>query len=113
MHELPVTESLLEISLRHAAQAKADRIISLNLVIGQLASVIDDSIQFYWGIIAKDTPAEGAILNFRRVPAQFHCLECGLVYQPGEEIEPCPDCNSSKIDIQAGREFFLESIEIE
>lgn len=113
MHELPVTESMLEIALRHAAQAKADRIIALNLVIGQLASVIDDSIQFYWGIIAKDTLAEGAILNFRRLPAQFHCLECGLVYQPGEEIEPCPDCNSSKIEIQSGREFYLESIEIE
>jgi hydrogenase nickel incorporation protein HypA/HybF len=113
MHELPVTESLLEIALRHATQANADRIISLNLVIGQLASVIDDSVQFYWSIIAKDTPAEGAILNFRRIPAQFHCLECDLVYQPGEEIEPCPDCNSSKIEIQAGREFYLESIEIE
>ena len=113
MHELPVTESLLEISLRHASQAGANRIIALHLVIGQLASIIDDSVQFYWDIIARDTPAEGAILSFQRLPAVFHCLNCDLVYRPGDEIEPCPDCQSTKIEIQSGREFYLESIEVE
>ena len=46
MHELPITEGLLNLALKHANQANAQRITRLNLVIGQLASVVDDSIQF-------------------------------------------------------------------
>lgn len=113
MHELPITESLLEIATRHAAQAGASRITALNIVIGQLASIIDDSVQFYWDIVAKDSQAEGAALQFKRIPAEFHCLECDLRYKPGLEIEPCPDCGSAKIEILAGQEFYLESIEVE
>ena len=40
MHELPVTQSILEISLRHARQAGAQKICDLYLVIGQLASIV-------------------------------------------------------------------------
>jgi hydrogenase nickel incorporation protein HypA/HybF len=74
MHELSVTESILEISLRHAQEASAKRITNLYLVIGQLASIIDDSVQFYWDIISKGTIADGATLHFRRLPAKLICL---------------------------------------
>jgi hydrogenase nickel incorporation protein HypA/HybF len=113
MHELPVTESILEIALRHAQEAGATRITDLHLVIGQLATLVDDSIQFYWDIIAKDTLAEGAHLDFKRVPAEFLCLDCGERYAPGEEILACPKCQSLRVKIIAGDEFRLESIDVE
>ena len=37
MHELTITESLLEIALRHAREAGATKITDLYLVIGQLS----------------------------------------------------------------------------
>jgi hydrogenase nickel incorporation protein HypA/HybF len=113
VHELSVTESILEISLRHAQQAGATRVTDLYLVIGQLASVVDDSVQFYWDIIAKDTAAEGARLHFRRIPAELLCLDCGKSYAPGEEILACPQCQGVKIKVVAGEEFQLDSIDIE
>ena len=64
MHELSITESILDITLRHARQAGAGRVTNLYLVIGQLASIVDDSVQFYWDIVAKGTLAEGAHLHF-------------------------------------------------
>ena len=76
MHELPVTDNLLEITLRHAKSARAKRVTDLYLVVGQLSSIIDDSIQFYWDIIAKDSIAEGAALHFRRIPVQLECRNC-------------------------------------
>ncbi len=113
MHELSVTESLLNIALRHAETAKARRIVSLNITIGQLSSIVDDSVQFYWDIVSKDTIAEGARLNFVRLPTQLRCQDCGNQYQPGEEQFTCPACGSLNVQITAGREFFLESIEVE
>ncbi|MCJ7724498.1 MAG: hydrogenase maturation nickel metallochaperone HypA, partial [Anaerolineales bacterium] len=67
MHELSVTQSVLEIALRHARQNNARRITDLYLVIGELASIVDDSVQFYWDMISKDTIAEGARLHFKRL----------------------------------------------
>ncbi len=113
MHELSVTESILEISLRHARDANAKRITNLYLVIGQLASIVDDSVQFYWDIISKDTIAEGARLQFRRLPASLICLECNHQYTPGKDGFSCPQCKGERIKVVSGEEFFMEAIDIE
>jgi hydrogenase nickel incorporation protein HypA/HybF len=113
MHELSVTESLLDIALRHAQAANANKITVLNIHVGQLSSIVDDSVQFYWDLVAKDSIAEGAQLNFVRIPTRLRCQDCEHEYQPGEEQFNCPACGSQNIQIIAGKEFFLESIEVE
>jgi hydrogenase nickel incorporation protein HypA/HybF len=113
MHELPITEGLLNLAMKHANQAGAKRITQLNLVIGQLASVVDDSIQFYWDIISKDTIAEGAKLEFRRVPAVLHCWNCEAEFSPNGHDYLCPQCGSARVKVVAGDDFLLESIDVD
>lgn len=113
MHELPVTQSILEIALRHAEQAGAKEIKQINLLIGQYASLVDDSIQFYWQIIAEGTIAQNAVLHFERVPVEFTCQDCGAVYQPQEDTFACPQCLSPRVRVTRGEELRVESIEIE
>lgn len=113
MHELSVTESLLKIAVEHAEKAEAKRVTDLHLVIGDLASMVDDSIQFYWDIIAQGTIAERATLHFRRVPAELQCNACFEKYQPNDTDLICPKCGGVGAKIIAGEEFFLESIDVE
>jgi hydrogenase nickel incorporation protein HypA/HybF len=113
MHELSVTESILEIALRHASKTKAARITNLYLVIGQLASIVDDSVQFYWDIISKDTIAEGAKLHFKRLPATLSCLDCNQQYIPGSDGFSCPNCHSNHVKVVSGDEFYMEAIDID
>ena len=113
MHELSITESLLKIALQHAEKANAKRITDLHIVIGDLASMVDDSIQFYWEIIAKDTIAEQATLHFRRVPAELQCMTCFEKYHPTDRELICPKCSGVGAKIIAGEEFFRESIDVE
>ncbi len=113
MHELPVTENILNIALRHADQAGASRITDLYLVIGQMASIVDDSVQFYWDIISQGSAAAGAQLHFRRVPAEMLCLECDRLYSPTKEELACPSCGGVAVKIVAGEEFYLEAIDVE
>jgi len=113
MHELPITQSLLEIALRHAKESDATRITDLHIVMGELATMLDDSIQFYWDIIAEGTIAQGAILHFRRVPAELQCMACFEKYHPGDRELVCPKCGSVGAKIIAGEEFSLEAIDIE
>ncbi len=109
MHELAVTESILEIALRHSG---GQRVTDLHLVIGELATIIDESVQFYWSFVSEGTPAAGATLHFRRVPGQLTCRACGHSYSPRHSL-PCPACGGEEIDITAGEEFFLESIDVD
>lgn len=113
MHELPVTESLLEISLRHAAQSGGTRVTDLYLVIGDLASIVDESVQFYWDIVSKGTIAEGATLHFERIHPTMHCLDCNQDYLPGKEDFSCPNCHGQQVRVVGGDEFRLSAIDIE
>ena len=113
MHELAVTESILNIATRHARQAEATRVTDIYIVIGQLSSIVDDSVQFYWDIISADTLCAGAKLHFKRIPAKFACQDCGNEYEMAGELRSCPKCNSINIKIISGEEFWLDSIEIE
>ena len=113
MHELAITESLLEIALRHARAQKASRITGLYLAIGGWSSIVDDSIQFYWDIISEGTIAWKAILHFRRVPVVLICQACGKEYSPTREEFACPQCGGTNSRVKTGEEFQLEEIEIE
>lgn len=110
MHELAVTRSILDLAIQHANKG---HITDLYLVIGQLSSMIDDSVQFYWDIISAGTDAEGATLHFRRIPAEMTCCSCGQCYAPGSDDFACPGCGSENIRLTAGEEFYLEAIVVE
>lgn len=112
MHELSITQGILEIALRHAEQAEAHRIIRLNLVIGELSSIVDDSVQFYWDIISRDTIAERSELHFKRTPGTLRCLVCGHTFPLGGQYV-CPECDGKQVVAAGGDEFRLESIEVD
>lgn len=113
MHELAVTESVLNIAVEHAQKAGAKRVTDIYLNIGKLASIVDDSVQFYWDIISQDTICANAQLHFNRLPANMLCLNCGNEFPLDHDLAPCPACGSARIKVITGEEFSLESIEIE
>jgi hydrogenase nickel incorporation protein HypA/HybF len=112
MHELAVTQSILDIALRHAGESK--RITRINLVIGDLSSFVGESVKFYWDMLSKDTIAEGADLHFRRIKTKFQCAECENKYKPSDSKDfICPECGSERVKVITGKEFRIESIEVE
>jgi hydrogenase nickel incorporation protein HypA/HybF len=113
MHELSVTQGMLEIVLRHAQQAGAQRITHINLVIGDLTSIVDDSVQFYFDFISQNTIAEGAQLVFQRTPATFRCRDCENTFVSNQRDFICPQCGEMRVEVVAGSEFRVESIEVE
>ncbi len=113
MHELSVTENILEIVRRHAERASARRITRIHLVIGELSSIVDDSVQFYFDFLAQNTIAAGAELVFQRLPVTLQCGACEHRWQPDSADWTCPSCNAAQARIVAGREFYVDSIEVE
>jgi len=113
MHEMAITEQLLSTALRYAGQAGASRITRLTIVVGELSTMVDDSVQFYWDFIAKGTLAEGAELHFERIPARLTCATCGAEFGMSGFDGRCPACQGEQVRVVAGEEFQLHSIEVE
>jgi len=114
MHELPVTQGILTVALETAEKHQARRITGIDLVIGELSSIVDDSVQFYFDILSRETIAEGATLSFQRRPANVTCQNCGFRYTTSAPLHPfCPGCQSTQLHVSGGKEFYVESIEVD
>ncbi|MDH7485850.1 MAG: hydrogenase maturation nickel metallochaperone HypA [Anaerolineae bacterium] len=113
MHELAVTQSMLNLALEYAERASAQRITRINLVVGEIAGIVDESVQFYFDFISQGTPAEGALLSFRKLPARFRCTACGQEFPLRDGDWTCPACQRLGGEVISGREFYMESIEVE
>ena len=112
MHEMAVTQSVLDIAIKHAQQAGASRITQINLVIGEMSGIVDDSVQFYFDFLSKDTMADGARLVFDRRPAIYRCRDCETTFHPEGFNWTCPACGALAFEVVSGREFQVESIEV-
>jgi len=114
VHELAATRSLLQVALEAADRAGAARVLAVDVVIGELTSMVDDSVQFYFDALSRDTPAAGARLRFHREGALASCSACG--HQA--EVRPplglaCPVCGAHAVTVSGGQAFYVDSIEVE
>ncbi len=113
MHEYAITENIIKTVNAEAEKAGAKKITEIKLVIGDLSSVVDESVQMYFDIISKDTLAECAKLVFKRVPAEYRCRQCGNEFVRNSSSFDCPKCGGDSILTDKGKEFYIESIEVE
>lgn len=110
MHELSITENLLDIALK---RSNSKRILKVNLLIGPFSEDREEEIRFYWRDLAKGTPGEGAKLHFEHIKPDLRCLECGgtLNLEANESI--CVYCQNSRSQLSREDEVKLESICLE
>jgi hydrogenase nickel incorporation protein HypA/HybF len=113
MHELGVTENIVNIALSKAGEAQAIKVVQINLVIGELSGFATDCIQFYFDFLSKDTIANGAVLHFESVPTQLRCRNCSEIFHPQDTIWSCPKCHDQSVEIFKGRELYIESMAVE
>jgi hydrogenase nickel incorporation protein HypA/HybF len=116
MHELQVTESILEIVLRHAKAARASRVISIRLSIGELSDLESDWVQKYFDYLSKDTIADKALLYIDKIPVQLRCEACARVFavdgREALQAALCPDCGCERFAVVAGREYKIEDMKV-
>src|SRR5512136_2942259 len=113
MHELAITQSMVNLVLEEAKKGGARKVKNINLVLGELSGVVGDCVQLYFGLMSKNTIAEGATISFKTVATKAKCRQCGKVFGVKESDWVCPDCRSVSIELVAGNELFVESIEVE
>lgn len=113
MHELYATQAIRDKAVEKALEQSASRITDVHLVVGEISSYREDSVQFYWDEVTKGTIAENATLHFRQVPAELQCMACFTKYHPQEGEILCPSCGSSGAKVLQGEEFYVEALDVD
>jgi hydrogenase nickel incorporation protein HypA/HybF len=60
MHELSIISSVVESVIDSLEKYPGARVVEVRLKVGALAAVVEDSLQFCYGIATQDTPLEGS-----------------------------------------------------
>jgi hydrogenase nickel incorporation protein HypA/HybF len=114
MHELSIAASIVESVTESAAAYPGARVKEVRLRVGVLASVVEDSLQFCWGLATENSPLAGAALVIKKLPVIVHCDACGGDTEiVGVQSFRCPKCGGLAADLRQGRELEIESIELE
>ncbi|HVK21117.1 MAG TPA: hydrogenase maturation nickel metallochaperone HypA [Actinokineospora sp.] len=108
MHELAITQSVVEAITERLGDA---RVTAVRLEVGQLAGVVSDSLRFCFDVAAQGTTVEGARLEIDEPPGRGRCRDCGAERAFHDLILLC-DCGSADIEILAGRELRIRSVEV-
>jgi hydrogenase nickel incorporation protein HypA/HybF len=110
MHELAIAESIARSTLRHAGERS---VLRIDVRVGALRQVIPGSLAFAFAAVAKGTPLERAELALAHVPVRGRCEACGVEGGMRELPLRCERCGSLQVEVLAGEELCLESIEVE
>ncbi len=113
MHELSITQSILNIALSSAENEHAKKINKIKITLGEMTGCVPQYIQEYFDIVSEGTIAHGAKLEFDSIPASAKCLDCGAETRLIRFRFRCEHCGSQKLKIVSGREFLVDSIDID
>ncbi len=112
MHEMALTESIVEIAVEAARQQGALRVTRVFVEVGALSCVEPEAMQFCFSAVAAGTLAEGAALEIERIPGAGWCADCDKPVPLAERFGLCPDCGGLSVRMTAGEELRVREMEI-
>ena len=109
MHELSIAQELLRLCEERLPPRQ--RLCTVRIAVGELASVEPDQLQFAWEAVVAGTAHAAAGLVIQWCPARQTCEGCGDVAerQPGTWLRQCPHCGRP-LAVHGGNELDLLSI---
>jgi hydrogenase nickel incorporation protein HypA/HybF len=110
MHELALATAIRDAALRHCG---GSRVTAVRVRAGAMRQVVPDSLRFYFAVISRGTSCESATLEIEPVPARLRCRSCGHAWLPRRASFRCGRCGRADVEVRAGAELEVESIDVE
>ena len=113
MHEFSLMMGVLDAVEASARENGAQRVVEVKLVIGEMTEVFDEAMNFAFEALTSGTMVEGAALTMTKVAPKSRCLACAHEFEHDRLHFACPQCDSLATELFAGKEMYIESMEIE
>ena len=94
-------------------EAEAEKVTKVKLVIGDYSGYVGDSVHMYFDLIAEGTLCEGAEVEIVHVKPKLKCPSCGCLFEKKMMSFACPQCGTDGEPTDIGKEFYIDSIEVE
>jgi hydrogenase nickel incorporation protein HypA/HybF len=85
----------------------------VKLKVGRMSTAVPECLSFYFEFLREETPLAGASLDIEEISVEAECRNCGKQFKMEEPAFFCPACDSYSIEVTAGRELFVDSVEVE
>ncbi len=108
MHELGITQNIIDIVSEKAGDKK---VIRVKLEIGLLSAIVPDAIRFCFDVCAEGTPLKGATLEIEEIGGLGKCNSCGEEMSLSLLAGTC-SCGSHDITCIAGKELKIREMEV-
>ncbi len=113
MHEMSLTEGIVEIVQEEARKQKFSRVKMVRLEIGAIGGVDPQAMEFCFDAVTRGTIAEGARLEIVVTPGQGWCLDCAKSVPLSERFGACPECGQYHVQMTGGDELRVKELEVE
>ena len=113
MHELGITQSIIDIAIENAEKEQAKKITSIRVAIGELSGVVSDSVSFCFEACSKGTLADGAELIIDEIAGRGKCRDCGEEVSLKPQQFNCSACGSYSVTTISGDEMRIIELEID
>jgi len=111
MHELALSQSIVDLVAAHAAREGLRKVTRVVVEIGAAAAVEPQALCFCFDVVAENTAVQGAELAIETVALRARCERCGCAFSPAALYDGCPDCGSFERVWLAGREMRVKSFD--
>jgi hydrogenase nickel incorporation protein HypA/HybF len=108
MHELAITQEIVDIACERAADARVTRIV---IEIGKLSMVLPDAVRFCFEACTAETAANGAVLEIIETPGRGRCRKCQGEVVMEAVLSRCA-CGSTDLDWLSGEELKIKEMEV-
>lgn len=113
MHEFSLAQSLVEQVTDLAAREGATKVTRIEVSIGAMSGVMKDPFEFCFPEAAKGSCLEGCLLSVREIPLTVSCLDCGVDSESEIFDIRCGVCKGQNVNIIEGKDFLLNSVEVD
>jgi hydrogenase nickel incorporation protein HypA/HybF len=110
VHELSLADAVVAIARDHA---RGRRVAAVDVKIGRLRQVVPDALEFAFELVAAGTEVEGAELRIEHVSVRVRCARCDAESAAPEFPLACAECGGVDVEVVAGDELLVESLELE
>lgn len=113
VHELGLTQNIVELAIQHAVREQAQRVVSITVEIGALSGVVAEAVAFAFDVCSQGTLVEGARLEIRQIEGRGQCLDCTRQAVIRTLTHVCPHCGSLALETIQGQEMKFTEMEID
>ena len=112
MHEIALCNSLVDLIRDQQRQRGFRRVRRVIVEVGVLGHVDPHALDFAFDVEAKNSPAEGAVLEIREIQGRAWCMDCSLLVTMERRGDACPNCGGFTMIVEQGEELRLKELEV-